>query len=132
MKHGILMMAHNNTEVVRTCLRMLDDERFTVFLLVDAKSPLQPEDFLPGLHHACCEVLPRQQVNWAGYSMVDGTLALIDAAVHVGMDYLHMFQGADLPLKTPDQIDTFLQRNAGKNCLITAQNCPVCFCQISK
>ena len=56
MKHGILMMAHNNTEVVKTCLRMLDDERFTLFLLVDAKSPLKPEDFLPELRETAASL----------------------------------------------------------------------------
>lgn len=117
MKHGILMMAHNNTEVVKTCLRMLDDERFTLFLLVDAKSPLKPEDFLPELEHMRCVVLPRISINWGGYSLVQGMLNQIRAAVDARMDVLHVLQGADLPLKTPEEIDRFFTERKGKNFL---------------
>lgn len=118
MKHGILMMAHNNTEVVKTCLRMLDDERFTLFLLVDAKSPLKPEDFLPELRHMHCVVLPRMAINWGGYSMIQGMLSQMRAAVDAGMDVLHALQGADLPLKTPEEIDRFFTQRPGKNFLL--------------
>lgn len=33
------------------------------------------------------------------------------------MDYLHAFQGADLPLKTPEEIDRFFTARNGKNFL---------------
>lgn len=118
MKHGILMMAHNNTEVVRTCLRMLDDERFTLFLLVDAKSPLKPEDFLPELRHMHCVVLPRMAINWGGYSLIQGMMNQMRAAVDAGMDVLHVLQGADLPLKTPEELDRFFTERPGKNFLL--------------
>ena len=115
MKHGILMMAHNNVEVVRTCLAMLDDPRFTVYLMVDRKTPVEPEAFIPELRHMGCVVLERMPINWAAWSAMAAELSMIEVAVRDGNDYLHFLQGADLPLKSPEAIDRFFTKWNGRN-----------------
>ncbi|WP_418732771.1 beta-1,6-N-acetylglucosaminyltransferase [Dysosmobacter sp.] len=115
MKHGILMMAHNNVEVVRTCLAMLDDPRFTVYLMVDRKAPVEPEAFIPELRHMGCVVLERMPINWAAWSAMAAELSMIEVAVRDGNDYLHFLQGADLPMKSPEAIDRFFTKWNGRN-----------------
>lgn len=115
MKHGILMMAHNNVEVVRTCLVMLDDPRFTVYLMVDRKAPVEPEAFIPELRHMGCVVLERMPINWAAWSAMAAELSMIEVAVRDGNDYLHFLQGADLPMKSPEAIDRFFTKWNGRN-----------------
>lgn len=92
-------------------LRLLNDERFTFFLLLDAKSPKKYEDFIPEGMKTNAVCLPRIEVNWAGVSQITATLNLMQAALEntPKPDYIHFMQGADLPLKTPDEIDSFFK-----------------------
>lgn len=118
MKHAILMMAHGNEEVVRTALRMLDDPRFTIFLLADKKQKVDIKEFIPNLRYADIEVLTPIEINWASYSQIEGELQLLKACLKKETDYCHFLQGADLPLKTPEEIDRYFIEHAGENFLI--------------
>lgn len=109
MKHAILMTVHNNEPVCKAAMRLLDDERFVFFLLLDAKAEKQYEDFIPDGMRSPVVCLPRINVNWAGVSQITAMLNLMQAALEYSIkpDYLHYLQGADMPLKTPDEIDAF-------------------------
>lgn len=111
MRHAILITAHDNIPVVKTMMEMLDDVRFTFYLLIDKKSRYSSNDFIPKLKNASCKILPQIYVNWGGYSQINAELRLIEAALKDGQQFLHFLQGADLPLKTPDQIDYFCKTN---------------------
>ncbi len=107
MKHAILMTLHDNIQVVQTCMRMLDDERFTFYLLVDTKSVFLPKEFIPKLVNSKVRILPSLKINWASCSQIEAELILMEAALKEGNEYLHFLQGADLPLKNTEQIDSF-------------------------
>lgn len=115
MKHAILLLVNNNAHVVKTAMKLLDDERFSFYILIDKKSKLSSKDFDASLKHSSVKFLPRITVNWAAYSQINAELRLIAAAIEDEADYLHYFQGADLPLKTPDRINDFFEKNNGKN-----------------
>lgn len=66
MKHGILLTVHDNIPVVKTMFRMLDDKRFTFYLLVDKKSRYLPSEFIPQLSQADVQFIPRININWGG------------------------------------------------------------------
>lgn len=114
MKHAVVMMAHNNTSVVRSCFRILDDDRFVYYLLIDKKSDYDTNDFLPELKHASVKIIERINLNWGGWSLTKGFFSALRETVRDGCDYIHYLQGADLPLKTPEQIDAFFTKNNGK------------------
>lgn len=97
MKHGILMMAHNNVEVVRTCLAMLDDPRFTVYLMVDRKAPVEPEAFIPELRHMGCVVLERMPINWAAWSAMAAELSMIEVLSGTETIICIFFRGLTCP-----------------------------------
>ncbi len=115
MKHGILLLVHNNTEIVKTAMRMLDNVNFIFYVLIDKKSKLSSKDFELPLAYSTVKFLPRITVNWAAFSQIEAELLLIKAALNDNVDYLHYLQGSDLPLKTPEYIDEFFACNNGKN-----------------
>lgn len=57
MKHAVIIAAHDNVEVVRTSIRMMDDPNFVFFLHIDKKSRLNPNLFIPALEHATCQII---------------------------------------------------------------------------
>lgn len=109
MHHAIIMTIHNNEPVCRSLMHLLDDERFTFFLLLDKKQNKSYDGFIPVDIKSDVVCLPRIEINWAGVSQITATLNLMQAALEhpAKPDYFHYLQGADLPLKTPDEIDAF-------------------------
>lgn len=111
MKHAVLILAHDNIPVVKNAMKTLDDARFTFYLLIDKKSKYSAKEFIPKLNNSLCKVLKPICVNWGGYSSINAELRLIEAALKDKQEILHFLQGADLPLKTPEQIDCFCRKN---------------------
>jgi len=111
LKHAIIMTVHNNETVCQTLMRLLDDERFTFFVLLDAKSPQKYDDFIPEGLRTQVVCLPQIEINWAGVSQITAMLDLMQAALEYQPkpDYIHYLQGADLPMKTADEIDKFFE-----------------------
>ncbi len=58
------------------------------------------------------------EINWCGYSYSKALFLLMNKALQCGMDYLHIIQGADLPIKTPEEIDSFFTANSSKNFIL--------------
>lgn len=48
-----------------------------------------------------------------GYSQVQATLNLFNEAIKYDIDYFHLISGADLPLKTWEEFNTFFEENKG-------------------
>ena len=103
-------------------MKILDDARFTFYLLIDKKSKYSAKEFIPKLNNSLCKVLNPICVNWGGYSMINAELRLIEAALKDKQEILHFLQGADLPLKTPEQIDCFCKKN--NNIFIDVSSAP--------
>ena len=116
-KHAYLIVANSNFKVVESCLRMIDDPRNDVYLLMDKKTHVSDEQRDRLLHSvvhsgiAFCEEI----VNWAGYSQIRAALSLMRLALESGEEYsyLHFMQGSDLPIKTQDEIHRYFSENEG-------------------
>ncbi len=112
-KHAYLIMAHGQWAQLQKLLTLLDDSRNDIFLHVDANAG----DFDAGvLHveHSSLHMIERKPVYWAAYSQTDAELRLLQAATEAGSyAYYHLLSGADLPLKTQDDIHDFFD-NSGK------------------
>ncbi len=56
-----------------------------------------------------------QLVNWASYTIISATLRLLRLAIESGENYayIHLFQGADLPIRSQDEIHDFFKQNDG-------------------
>ncbi|MGQ7853137.1 beta-1,6-N-acetylglucosaminyltransferase [Pedobacter sp. WC2501] len=115
--HAYLIMAHENSLVLRTLISLLDDERNDIFIHIDTKTDLNFEDTI----FSCVQksrlyfTSKRVDVIWANISQVEAEYILFDDAYKKGKyEYFHLLSGADLPLKSQDEIHRFFKNNEGK------------------
>ena len=95
---------------------MLDDPRNDIFIHMDSKNQSYNEDEITryvgnsNVYHT-----QRTSVTWGGYSQINSELLLIKKAVNTGKyQHYHLLSGADLPIKTQDEIVRFFEENEGK------------------
>ncbi len=116
LKHAYLIVANNNFTVLKYALSMIDDPRNVVFLLIDKKTKnVNFGEFSKVLRESELIILPRINIYWGGFSQIEAELYLIEAAIKYDEEfsYYHYFQGADLPLKSQDEIHNFFDENYG-------------------
>lgn len=113
MKHAYIITAHNNFSVLKKLLEWLDDERNTIYLHLDAKSKDISVKEFTFLKHARIKAIPRIPLYWAGSSIVEAVLALMEASLAEDYDYCHYLTGADVMLKGLDELDAFLEKHYG-------------------
>ena len=118
LKHAYLIVANGNFSVVKACLKMIDDARNDIFLLLDSKAKVSTE--IQKQLKRCVDKsnieICEQVVNWAGYSQISAVLNLLEKALSNNNEYqyLHFLQGSDLPIRSQDEIHDFFNKNNGK------------------
>jgi hypothetical protein len=118
MKHAYLILAHNNLELLKKLLILLDDSRNDIYIHFDAKTKnIDEKEFQTyveksNLHFLC----DRINVKWGHVSFVQAELSLFKAAFKSSKQYsyYHLISGVDLPIKTQDCIHNFFSKNQGK------------------
>lgn len=115
MKHAYLIMAHTDFALLKTLIKMLDDERNDIYLHVDKKA----KDFVPAMFSTSKAKLyilsNRLDVRWGHYSQIKLEMMLFETAHKNGpYTYYHLLSGMDLPLKSQDCIHNFFAENRGK------------------
>lgn len=116
-KHAYLILCHEVTEVLKTLLRLLDDERNDIYLHFDKKILIPAEKLKElSVQQARLQILPNPvSVYWAHTSLMEAELLLLRTASADGPHaYYHLLSGSDLPLKSQDEIHRFFQQNKGK------------------
>lgn len=116
-KHAYLIIAHNEPEVLRTLLAMLDDVRNDIFVHIDRRACFVYEsvkDYKP--KHSTLVFLEHPiAVYWGDISQVQVEYMLFERAFSQGpYAYYHLLSGVDLPIKSQDYIHAFFQQNQGK------------------
>lgn len=114
MKHAYLICAHNNFELLKSLVRMLDDPDHDIYIHIDKKSAFDETEFTSLTKHSMVTFTERIRVSWGGTSIIEAELMLLEAALRRGYDYYHMLSGADLPIKTNQQIKAFFEEHKGK------------------
>lgn len=108
-KHAYLIMAHNNFSLLQKELQLLDDKRNDIYVHVDKKAKNVDEKKITNqIRYSNVFFIPRMNVKWGGYSVAKCTIELLKAATaKQAYRYYHLLSGADLPLKTQDEIHNF-------------------------
>lgn len=114
-KHAYLIMAHNNFEILEKLIKLLDDRRNDIYIHISKKAGrIDCEKYRSLTQKSRLYFIKRINTKWGGYSQIKGILSLLRNAVARGYDYYHYLSGADLPIKSQDDIHAFFERNAGK------------------
>lgn len=117
MKHAYIIVTNSISEVFLTSIKMLDHPLNDIYVLFDKKARLseKAKDLIETLRFSnifMCE----QIVNWGGYSQIEAVMNLLKQVTESGTqyEYIHFFQGADLPIKTQEDIHQFFGKHKGK------------------
>ena len=116
MKHAYLIIAHNEPEILKRLLNLLDDQRNDIYLHVDKKSEALYNLFkVHSLRLSRLYVLEdRVNIKWGDVSQIKAELLLFEKAVrNERYAYLHLISGVDFPIKTQDYIHEFFNSNIG-------------------
>ena len=112
MKHAILILAHNNFNLLAKLIHQLDDEHFDIFLHVDAKAvAFSQQDYK--VKNAHLTFIPRISVGYCDYTMMDVVKALMLAASQTYHDYYHVISGVDMMIKTREEFFAFFEEKKG-------------------
>ena len=116
MKHAFLVIAHNDFELLKIQLKLLDDLRNDIYIHIDKKSNFKNFDELKSVvNKSNVKIYKEIDVKWGDSSQVECELFLLRKSVKNGeYKYYHIISGSDLPIKTQDEIHNFFNKNAGK------------------
>ena len=117
-KHAYLIVANTNFKIIEICLKMIDDSRNDIYIIFDAKSRVSSEvrEKLKAIpKYSKLQFEKDIKINWAGYSQIQAVINLIKAAnrSEEKYEYVHLFQGSDIPIKSQDEIHSFFEKNKG-------------------
>lgn len=109
MKIAYLILAHNDSKMLNELVKALN-YKADFFIHIDAKSKM---DFHTLKKIKNVYFVKRVDVRWAGYSMIEATLNLIERALEQKKDYkkLVLLSGQDYPLYSGKEIFDHLNNN---------------------
>lgn len=115
-KHAYLIIAHGNPYVLEKLISLIDDERNDIYIHVDKKVRDFNFDLFSQLpKKSKLSFIDRINVYWGHVSQIETELSLFKAASKNGKySYYHLISGADLPIKSQDDIHAFFKANEGK------------------
>lgn len=117
--HAFMIIAHRQFDLLAKLITALDDERNDIFVHIDAKvRDFDFEKFKVLPKRSRIYFTPRIGVTWGDFSQVKCELILlaeVDKMQKSGRayDYVHLISGADLPIKSNNQIHAFFKENNG-------------------
>lgn len=119
MKHAFLIIAHNNWWQLKKLIECLDSDTHDIYVHVDKKSKDFDESyFRNSVIKSSLKFYREYEVYWGGFSQVQVEMFLLKQAYANGYDYYHIISGADLPLKSNEEIDSFFEENKGKEFIL--------------
>ena len=119
MKHAFLIIAHNNWWQLKKLIECLDSDTHDIYVHIDKKSKDFAESyFRNSVTKSSLKFYREFEVYWGGFSQVQVEMFLLKQAYTYGYDYYHIISGADLPLKSNEEIDLFFEENNGKEFIL--------------
>lgn len=113
-RHAYCILAHADLYCLETLLQLIDDPRNDVYILFDSKAPADLGKDLKCRYSQLVVIPPesRVDVRWGDISLSRAELTLLEEAVRSGRNYsyIHLLSGADLPLRSQDEIHDFFRR----------------------
>lgn len=115
-KHAWLIIAHNEIEVTRRLVSLLDDNRNDIFIHIDKKYFNSDWNKLTEcVTKSKIKIFSKIDVKWGGYSQIATELELYKVAANTKeyYCYYHLISGVDFPIKSNKEILDFFDRNSG-------------------
>lgn len=112
-KHAYLIMAHNNFNILKILLNLIDDPRNDIYIHIDAKvKDLAFDELKNVLKFSSVQFTKkRNNVKWGDVSQVKTEMLLYRSAASEKYKYYHLLSGVDLPLKNQNELHDFFDRS---------------------
>ena len=108
-KHAYCIIAHNEPELLRTLVRLVDHPMNDIFIHIDKRADIRRFADIPCHSSKLTFLEDRIAVRWGHPSQIACELLLFGEARQAGeYAYYHLLSGVDLPLKSQDYIHRFL------------------------
>ena len=114
MKHAYMIMAHDQKELLKDLLELLDSDNNDIYLHIDAKSNMEIDDIPSFVKKAGIHVYKEFKIYWADVTQTRCQFFLLREALKSEHDYYHLISGSDLPLMSNRDIDAFFEKIKGK------------------
>lgn len=119
-KHAYCIIAHNEPELLRTLVELLDHPMNDIFIHIDARSDIHLFNEVTCKHSRLLFLDHRISVRWGHPSQIACELLIFEEARKAGeYAYYHLLSGVDLPLKTQDFIHQYLDEKAPGKILVS-------------
>lgn len=119
--HAYMIIAHNQFELLEKIILSLDDKRNDIFIHIDAKVKNFDFNHFKNIAAHSKVIFTQERVNitWGDFSLVKAEMLLLKTAVenedaNKYYTYYHLISGADLPIKSNDDIHSFFDEHQGK------------------
>lgn len=104
-RHAYCIIAHNEPELFEVLVGLIDDVRNDIYVMIDTKSDICLFEGVQTQYSRLCFLSHRVDIRWGDTSQMEAELALFEYAYQQGEYlYYHLLSGADLPLKSQDEI----------------------------
>lgn len=113
-KHAILIIAHNEFDILEKTIRLLDDKDNDIYLHIDKKVKFDFNYFKSIPRKSNLFFTKRIKVKWGSISQIKCEYLLFKAAYNKHYDYYHLISGVDMPLVAPQKMHDFFEINKGK------------------
>ena len=114
-KHAYLILAHEDTAVLRRLLSLIDHERNDIFIHLDKNSKnIRIADVLSYVKKSKVNISRKYRVHWGTNSIAMATLEILKKASKGQYNYYHVISGADLPIKNKEELWEFFEKHEGK------------------
>ncbi|MCM1182515.1 MAG: beta-1,6-N-acetylglucosaminyltransferase [Roseburia sp.] len=115
LRHAYLIMIHKDSLALEYTLRLLDDENNGIYIHVDKNAAHVDLDKIRGItKKSPVSVYRKYKVYWGTNSITLAELFLLKKAIKGKYDYYHILSGADMPIKSKQEIQRFFERHNGK------------------
>ena len=113
MKHAWLIIAHNEFDVLRQLIFMLDSPESDFYIHFDKKLGSLPKLHVQSGHLIFLE--ERIDVRWGTVSQIETELLLFETALkHGGYSFYHLLSGTHLPLVPLTELSAFYASHSGE------------------
>jgi len=114
-KHAYLIIAHNNFEILKKQILMIDHIENDIYIHIDKKVKNFNFDYFKGLvKYSNVFFTKRIKVFWGHYSQIQCELILLKKAIKNEYAHYHLLSGVDLPIKTQSYIHSFFEEHKDK------------------
>lgn len=110
-KHAYLIIAHNNFNILKKLLEMIDSEHNDIYVHIDKRvKNFSKSEYYGIVKRANLYFTRRISVYWGHSSQIDCEMLLLKTCLRKGKySFVHLLSGVDLPIKKQSEIYDFFE-----------------------